>query len=61
MPWTTDFPTPRPLRPAPARNTDAPSINKPATDNPDLASPRPGLGDTPVPGSDTEPSKPTEG
>jgi len=59
MGWISQSPTPRPLRPAPPRNTDAPA-SKPATDNPDLASPRPGLGDVPASGSDIQPSVPTE-
>lgn len=60
MSRTTDFPTPRPLRPAPARKTDVPTVDRPGTDNPDLATPGPGLGDTPVPGSDIRPSTPTQ-
>ncbi|HYD65528.1 hypothetical protein [Azospirillum sp.] len=58
MPWMSMSPTPRPLRPAPPRQTDAPAPAQP-TDNPDLATPRPGLGDAPVPGPDIQPTAPT--
>lgn len=60
MPWMSMTPAPRPLRPAPPRKTDAPAPGKPATDNPDLAPPRPGLGDVPTPGDDIQPSTPTQ-
>ncbi|WP_431856652.1 hypothetical protein [Azospirillum sp.] len=61
MGWMSMTPSPRPLRPAPPKNTDAPSPgSRPATDNPDLATPGPGLSDAPTPGSDIQPSVPTE-
>ena len=61
MGWMSTTPAPRPLRPAPPRNTDVPTPGgTPATDNPDLATPRPGLGDVPTPGDDIQPSTPTE-
>jgi hypothetical protein len=65
MGWISLTPSPRPLRPAPPRNTggntDAPSPGgRPASDNPDLATPRPGLSDAPDAGNDIQPSTPTE-
>ncbi|MGQ9365548.1 hypothetical protein [Azospirillum sp. ST 5-10] len=47
--------TPRPLRPAQPPNEDLPT-RRPATDNPDLANPGPGLGDVPSPATDVPPA-----